>query len=249
MEGIVLSKNDGIATVCLARGRVNALTRDIVVRLSDVFRELEADESVAAVILTGRGKFFSFGFDIPGFLSYSRDAFLEYLETFAGLYGHIFQFRKPVIAALNGHTVAGGCMMAIACDRRIMVEGKAKISLNEIGFGSSVFAGSVAILTHCVGPKNAQEILLSAKMYSAQEARQMGLVDETVPEERLEAEAMRVAREYAGKSQPAFASIKGMLRKPFVDWIGREEKNSLKEFVDIWYSEGTWKNLQSITIH
>ncbi|MFZ2446778.1 MAG: enoyl-CoA hydratase/isomerase family protein [Syntrophobacteraceae bacterium] len=249
MNSVIVSRDGDAAAVCLARGKVNALNDGVVRELSEAFLELEKDEGIRAVILTGSGKFFSFGFDIPEFLSYTKDAFLGYLDAFAKLYLYLFRFPKPIIAALNGHTIAGGCMLAIACDYRVMAEGKAKISLNEIGFGSSVFAGSVEMLRYCVGSKNAQEVLFSGRMYSAHEAHGIGLVDETAPEECLMPKAAERAREYGAKDPAAFAGIKKLLREPVSELILRREADSLKEFVDIWYSERTWKNLESIRIN
>jgi Delta3-Delta2-enoyl-CoA isomerase len=248
MSFVVSSKSDGIATVRIERGKVNALNGSVISELHDVFRGLETDESVRSVILTGTGRFFSFGFDIPEFLSYSKGEFEQYLDAFTGFYRYLFGFPKPVVAALNGHTVAGGCMMAIACDHRLMVDGKAKIALNEIGFGSSVFAGSTAILVYCIGSKKAQDVLYSGRMYSAREALQIGLLDEAVQEELLAARALEVAREYAGRDSAAFAGIKDLLRGPVCEQIALRETASIKEFVDIWYSEKTWENLQKITI-
>ena len=86
-------------------------------------------KEVGAVVLTGQGSFFSFGFDVPGFMSYPKDSFERYVISYSELVKGIFMFPKPVIAALNGHTVAGGCVLAMACDYRVMVSGKAKIAL------------------------------------------------------------------------------------------------------------------------
>ena len=138
--------------------------------------------------------------------------------------------------------------MAIACDHRLMVDGKAKIALNEIGFGSSVFAGSTAILVYCIGSKKAQDVLYSGRMYSAREALQIGLVDEAVQEDLLAARALEVAREFAGRDSAAFAGIKDLLRVPVCEQIALREKGSIKEFLDIWYSEKTRENLRKITI-
>ena len=248
MSFVVSSKSDGIATVRIERGKVNALNETVVSELYDVFRVLETDESVRSVILTGAGKFFSFGFDIPEFLSYSKGEFERYLDAFSEFYRYLFRFPKPVVAALNGHTVAGGCMLAIACDHRLMVDEKAKIALNEIGFGSSVFAGSTAILVYCIGTKKAQEVLFSGRMYSPLEAQQIGLVDEVAPENLLDARALEVAREYACRDSTAFASIKDLLKEPVSEQIALREKGSIKKVVDIWYSENTWENLRKITI-
>jgi enoyl-CoA hydratase/carnithine racemase len=248
MSFVSVGKDKEIATITLSRGKVNALNEAMVEEIHDHFTRMETDETVRAVILTGTGKFFTFGFDIPEFLSYSKESFSRYLKKFAGLYTYMFTFPKPIIAALNGHTIAGGCMIATACDYRLMVAGKAKISLNEINFGSSVFAGSAAILKYCVGARNAQEILYSGKMHAAEEAQTLGLVDRVTSEEDLAAEAFQVAQELAGKHGAAFGSIKNLLRKPVAEEIMKSEEDSIQEFVDIWYSESTWKNLQEIKI-
>jgi Delta3-Delta2-enoyl-CoA isomerase len=248
MSNVTVTNDKQIATVTLSRGKVNALNEAMVEEIHDCFRAIETDDTVRAVILTGQGKFFTFGFDIPGFLSYSKESFSGYLRKFSGLYTYMFTFPKPIIAALNGHTIAGGCMLAVACDYRLMVTGKARISLNEINFGSSVFAGSVAMLKYCVGDRNAQEILYSGKMYAAEEAAMLGLANRVTSEEDLGAEALRVAQDLAGKDGAAFRSVKSLLRTAIAKEMTRTEEASLREFVDIWYSESTWKNLQEIKI-
>lgn len=248
MKFVTVDRENEIAMVTLSRGKVNALNEPMVEEISHCFTDLERDPTARAVILTGTGKFFSFGFDIPGFMDDPPESFRRYIEKFSRLYLSIFTFPKPVVAALNGHTIAGGCMLASACDHRVMVTGKAKISLNEIGFGSSVFAGIVAILKYWVGARNAQEILYSGKMYSAEEAIKLGLVDETTSEEDLLAHSRRIAQDLAARAGAAFAAIKGLLRKPLVEEISRLEEASIEEFITIWYSESTRKNLESIKI-
>jgi len=248
MSAIVLSQHEGIATVRLSLGKVNALNGDIVEGLRRALDKLQSDSGVRGAILTGEGRFFSFGFDIPSFLSFSRKEFAEYLTNFTSLYTSMFVFPKPLVAALNGHAIAGGCMLALACDRRVMVDGRAKISLNEITFGSSVFAGSVEMLRFAVGNRNAADVLYSGTMYSAREAEPIGLVDLVTPEDELLSEAQRLVRELAEKPGPAFASIKLLMREPVAEEMRRREARSISEFVDIWYSPSTWANLEKIEI-
>jgi len=245
MSFVSIEKHDGVATVVLQRGKVNAVNESVVDELAECFASLANDTETKAVIFTGHGKFFTFGFDIPEFLNYSPKAFVRYLNKFTGLYASLFLFPKPVIAALNGHTMAGGCMMAIACDYRLMVPGKAKISLNEINFGSSLFAGSVEIMKLLIGQRKAETAVYTGAMYTAEEAMSLGLVDRVVPDADLMSEAMQVARDYAAKDGAAFKSIKYLLRKSLADDFIRKEKESIREFVDIWYSENTWRNLTS----
>lgn len=248
MNFVKVSRKREIGTVQLSRGKVNALNDEVVEEIDHALSEMEAEDSIRALILTGRGSFFTFGFDIPEFMNYSMDDFSRYLLNFTNLYSRIFIFPKPVIAALNGHTIAGGCMMASACDYKLMVGGKAKISLNEISFGSSVFAGNTAILKHCVGTRNAQEILFSGKMYTAEEAFKLGLIDEITSEDDLSAKAETAAMDLAAKDPVAFRSIKQILRRPVLEEIVQFEKESIKEFVDIWYSEHVRMNLSRIKI-
>jgi enoyl-CoA hydratase/carnithine racemase len=237
-----------IATVTLNRGKVNALNEAVVDQLRTTFNELETDETATAVILTGQGSFFSFGFDIPEFLSYAQDDFIRYLTKFTDLYAYLFTFPKPLVMAINGHAIAGGCMLAMAGDCRLMVKGKAKISLNEITFGSSLFAGSVAMLKFWVGSKSAQEIAYSGRMFHADEAFQLGLIDPVTAADGLHEEAKSMARELGSKDPAAFTSIKKLLREPVVAEMTARERASVFEFADIWYSRKTWENLQQIRI-
>ncbi|MCE5336637.1 MAG: enoyl-CoA hydratase/isomerase family protein [Desulfobacteraceae bacterium] len=248
MEHVIPTQSDGVLTLRLRRGKVNAISEQFLAELNSALDRAESSPDVRSVVLTGSGKFFSFGFDIPEFLSYSKEAFTKYLKEFAGFYARVFLFPKPVVAALNGHTVAGACMIAIACDYRIMNEKEGRISLNEITFGSSVFAGSVEILKELVGPRNARDILYSGAMYTPAEAKEIGLVDELVDGSGLERRALDVARTLGEKDPAAFASVKRLLRRSAADRIARYEERSLEEFVEIWYSEATWANLKKITI-
>ena len=249
MNTVFSTKNDGIAIVSLQRGKVNALNEPMVEELQNSLQELEKDENITSVILTGSEKFFSFGFDVPEFLNYSKSDFIRFLEKFTNFYTYLFLFPKPIVAALNGHTIAGGCMLATACDLRLMVTGKARISLNEITFGAPVPAGSLEMLKYCVGSRNAQSIVYSGAMYSAEEAFELGLVDQISSEDSLAEDARKIAQELAQKDSSAFRSIKHLLRKPVAEQMIKREKDAILEFVDIWYSEQTWENLKEIEIY
>jgi Delta3-Delta2-enoyl-CoA isomerase len=248
MRFIEAGKSDRIATARLSRGKVNALNGVVVDELRSVLQTWERDPEVLAVVVTGAGKFFSFGFDIPEFLSFTRTQFTDYLVNFTNLYTSLFLYPKPVVAALNGHAIAGGCMLALACDHRVMASGKARISLNEISFGSSVFAGSTEMLRFWVGSAKATTVLVSGDMYSAEEAKSLGLVQDVVPEEGVAERASQVAAALATKHAPAFASVKSLLRRGVVEEMKSREPEAVRDFVDIWYSDATWANLQNIRI-
>ncbi len=248
MTFVRLHIHEGIAEVRLERGKVNALNEQVVDELARSFRELAADPRVRGILLTGTGKFFSFGFDIPEFMAFPRDAFTRYLERFTALYRDVFAHPKPVVAAINGHAVAGGFMLASACDARVMVEDNAKIGLNEIGFGSSLFAGSLALLRFWVGDRRAQQVAYGGALYDAEQALALGLVDATVADAALGDAARARLAEHTGRSPAAFSSIKLLLRQPILDEIERREAASIREFVDIWYSPEMRRELEKIKI-
>jgi 3,2-trans-enoyl-CoA isomerase len=248
MDLVQLHKREGIATLTLARGKVSAINGPVVEEMRARLKSLEHDPEVKSIVLTGAGKFFSFGFDVPEFLSFDKARFTQFLTRFTDLHTYLFLYPKPVVAALNGHTIAGGCMLALACDYRVMATGKGKISLNELGFGASVFAGITEMLRFAVGSADAAKVLYSGSMYSAEEAKSIGLIDEVVAEQDLMDAAFKMASTLGSKYPPAFAGIKSLLRKTVAEDIVRRQADSIREFVDIWYSAHTWANLQNIKI-
>ena len=249
MKTLELVCKDNIIIITLRRGKVNALNELMVDELLQVLTNVINNPRIDVVIITGYGKFFSFGFDIPSFIRYTKSDFKKYLLKFTSLYRLIFMTPIPVIAALNGHTIAGGCMIATACDYRVMAKGNGKISLNELSFGSTVFNGSMEILRYCVGQKNAQEILFTAKMYSVKEAFKIGLIDKIVPENDLINIALSISQEYASRDKSAFSSMKRMLRSSVDERIKETEVKSIDEFLEVWFSEDTMTKLKKIKIY
>ena len=243
-----LEIDGGIATLTLGRGKVNALDEATVEELAGRVPLLAADERVRGVVLTGRDSFFSFGFDVPQLLPYTREEFTRFLGRFTSLYTELFVFPKPLVAALNGHAIAGGCMLALTCDKRLMAEGRNLISLNEITFGASLLAGSVEMLMSLVGRKNSEQILLSGAMFDPQEAHELGLVDQVIAADELIPAARAVCRDLAAADPAAFDSIKRLLRAPIAERMRAGEAGAIREFVEIWYSEATRRQLEAIRI-
>ncbi|MEZ5358392.1 MAG: enoyl-CoA hydratase/isomerase family protein [Candidatus Zixiibacteriota bacterium] len=248
MDFITVTNKNNISTIWLERGKVNAINEDVVAQLYSALRQLEADEATSAVILTGVGDFFSFGFDIPEFYHHTPEEFRRFVVSFTNLYTYLFLYPKPVIAALNGHTIAGGCMLSNACDYRIVAEGKAKVALNELAFGSTVFAGSVAILRAIAGQVNAERVLITGYLFDNEQALKHGLVNEVIAADELMVRSRRKAEKYGAVHGQAYASIKRLLRQPIVDSYRDLEEASIDEFIDIWYSDTLRENLKEIKI-
>ena len=249
MSDALLTRDGDLGIITLSGVKVNALTEQTVSQLRSHLAELAADDSVRAVVLTGAGdSFFSFGWDVPHFLDFDPSSFREFLQDFTAAYRELFVFPKPLVAALNGHTIAGGAMLATSCDRRVMVGGRAKISLNEVTFGASLFAGLTEILRDLVGGKAVRQITLSGAMYSADEALTIGWIDETCSPEELMPRAIETVGELAEHDATAFTSIKALIRQEVVAKITEREAASIEEFLRIWYAPDMRERLARIEI-
>ena len=248
MPNLSLKKHGNVFIITLSRGKVNAINEELVSEFSGILEKLEVDIECKSIIITGSGSFFSFGFDIPELLNYPRGEFLEYLSKFNNLVKQIFMYPKPVVSSINGHCIAGGCVLAMACDFRIMNDQQAKISINEINFGSTLFSSAVEILKYSTGERNAERIILSGEMYNAENALKNGMVDSICSKEQLTDRSLEIARGYSLKDSRAYESLKKISRLNTFETMKRYEKHSLREFTDVWYSEKTRDNLKDIKI-
>jgi enoyl-CoA hydratase/carnithine racemase len=248
MSFVSIKESDNIAIVKMSRDKVNAINSDAVDDLIECFKRLENKKHIKAIIITGNEKFFSFGFDVPELLTYSKQTLKNFLTRFTQLNRDLFLYPRPLIGALNGHTIAAGCMLALATDVRIMVSDNARISLNEINIGVPVFAGALEMLKFSVGQRNAEHVLKSGNMYSPDEALQLCMIDKLSNPEMLMNEAMTVASEYAEKNPLAFRSLKGLLRKPIMQVSDQREESVIDEFIDIWFSEQSQAQLKTVQI-
>lgn len=248
MNSLEIRHSDGIATVRMSRGKVNALDGEMVTELRSAFRELARRDDVAGAVLTGTGAFFSFGLDVPSLYDLPPEEFAAFLRDFTALYTEMFGFPKPLVAAVNGHAAAGGCMLALAGDVRLMADGPGRIGLNEASFGSSLFAGSVEMLRFVVGDPAAVRVAHSGALFDVHAAAGIGLIDDVVPVEQLLDQARSRASTLGHGHAAAFRSIKSLLRHRVIATMRATEAASIDEFVQIWYSESTRKELQRIQI-
>lgn len=248
MPNFELKLVDSLAIITMTRGKVNAINPDFVRELNLLLDDIERHPDIHAVVLIGQGKFFSFGLDIPELYELTPEAMTRFIQTFCDLYHRLFLFPKPIVAAINGHAIAGGCILATACDRRLMSAGNGKIALNEVTFGASLFAGAVAMLQFACGSRNAEQILLTGHMFTPEQARELGLIDEVTEDDKLLADASRVARELGKNHGPHFTSLKRLSRQPIADQWRIREPHAITEWIDIWYSPETRAKAKSIQI-
>ncbi len=201
-----------VTVVTLDRPPANALTQGLFEEFTKVFAELQRDASVRAVILTGTGRFFSAGLDLFEVFSADGDGFRAFSVAFDSGLAALFCFPKPVVAAVNGHAIAGGAVLAALADTRLVADGSAQLGFTEILVGVPFPITAFEIVRFaCAGP-HLGELLYCGKTYSPHAARERRLVDEVVPADELMARAHAAAADLAARPAAAFAGIKHALR-------------------------------------
>ncbi|MBT3928270.1 MAG: enoyl-CoA hydratase [Rhodospirillaceae bacterium] len=212
-EHIILDRTERVAKITLNRPKaLNALNSDLIAELNAALDDLEADEAIGAIVLTGSEKAFAAGADIKEMQSKS---FID-AETgdFIGPWSRITKCRKPVIAAVAGYALGGGCELAMMCDFIIAAD-NAKFGQPEITLGILPGAGGTQRLTRAIGKAKAMEMILSGRMIGAEEAERSNLVSRVVPAAELMEEAMKVAERIAHLSQPIVAMAKSAVNRAF----------------------------------
>lgn len=207
-ENIKYEVKESIAYVTVNRPQaLNALNMDVLGELYDVFSTIEKDAEVKAVILTGEGRAFVAGADIAQMYELSPIEGREMMTLGHKVMNLIESIEKPVIAAVNGFALGGGCELSMACDIRIASE-KAKFGQPEVGLGIIPGFGGTQRLARLVGKGMAKYLIMSAETIPASEAYRIGLVEKVVAPEELIPEAEKLAKTIASKAPVAIGSAK-----------------------------------------
>lgn len=198
-----------IAEVTLNRpDSLNALNSEVMAEVAEVFKTIDKTDSIAVSILTGAGRAFAAGADIKEMQPKSFNDMFE-LNFFAG-WDRFAECRKPVIAAVNGFALGGGCELALMCDI-VLVSDKAKFGQPEIKLGVTPGMGGSQRLTKAVGKAKAMDMILTGRMVEAEEAEQCGMASRVVPHDDLMTVAAKVAETIASYSIPSLMAAKEMV--------------------------------------
>lgn len=203
-EHILVEVQDGVATVALNRpNKLNALSKEVMGEIGKAFDLLAERSDVRVVVLAGKGGHLAAGADVTQIqcLANSKEGY-EFALGAGKVYDKIYAFPCPVIASVSGYTLGGGCELALAADLRIAGE-TAVMGLPEVTLGLLPGGGGIQRLARLVGPARAKELLFTGKSIKADEAYRIGLVNQVVPAEQLEAEVNKLARKIA--SLPAYS--------------------------------------------
>jgi enoyl-CoA hydratase/carnithine racemase len=222
-ETITFENRSGIGIVTLNRPeRLNAISQQMIDELNPLLDEIERDDSVRAVVLTGAGRAFCSGFDLKDSAAKPKEGIADWRPVIKRDFEIIMRFwylSKPTIAAVHGFCIAGGCEMALACDVTIAAEGT-RFGEPELRFGSGIVA---MVLPWFAGPKKAKEWILSGSdKIDAREALDWGMVNRVVPEGQQLEVAIRIARDIAVNDPVKVSMVKQAINRTF-DLMGMRE--------------------------
>ena len=212
-ENILVETRGNVGLITLNRpDALNALNSALIEDLYQALVAFEADDDIGCLVLTGSEKAFAAGADIKEMQT--RDYMDVYLNDFISRWEKIAQVRKPVVAAVAGFALGGGCEMAMACDFILAAE-TAKFGQPEIKLGVMPGAGGTQRLTRFVGKSKAMDMCLTGRMMDAEEAERCGLVSRIVPAEELIDEAVKTAQKIADMSRPIAMMTKETVNRAY----------------------------------
>jgi enoyl-CoA hydratase len=228
-----LEQRGAITVVRLSHGKVNALDVELLQAIADTMGRMDRGQ---AVVLTGAGRAFSAGVDLKRIVDGGMDYVKVFRPTLARAVKAVFDHPGPVVAAVNGHAIAGGCVLAAACDIRYMSGGQ--IGLTEMRVGVPFPGVAFEVMRHVTGAA-ARRLVLDAQLFDPADAHAIGLIDHvTAPEDLLEA-AIAEAERLAKISPEVYAHTKRLIQKParlLIDGITAAEEEAATA---MWGSPGT----------
>ncbi|HVV85211.1 MAG TPA: enoyl-CoA hydratase/isomerase family protein [Kofleriaceae bacterium] len=246
---IELRDDDGIAVMTMAAGRANAIDGPFLDGLADGL-DRAVRERPRALVLTGAGSTFSAGLALPTLIELDRGALREVMHRFTRVMRQVLELPLPTVAAINGPAIAGGCVLALMCDQRVMVgdgaKGAPRIGLNESQLGIGLPAVVVEVARHKLPATSFVAVALAGALFEARRALDFGLIDEVATAADLAERAMTRARAMTASGPDAYAQIKQAWNRPIVDAIAGTDEPALEAWLDTWFSADGQARLRAI---
>jgi enoyl-CoA hydratase len=229
-----LEWRDGLARVRLTCGKANALNPRSLDAIDGALDEAVRGNA-GGLVLAGYERFFSAGLDLVTLYGLERPAMDRFMARFDAVMLRVFAFPRPVVAAVGGHAVAGGAILALACDARVMAAGPARFGLNEIRLGVPFPASALEIVRYAVPAGSVESVLYEGQLYEPAEALARGLVTDVVDGDPVEA-AHRMCARLASSPAGAFETIKAALKGPATERAQATLETLRRAFVEAWYA-------------
>ncbi len=246
MNTIQVNLKDSIAYVTLNRGRSNAINAELCAELMDMITNIGQEEQTAGLVLTGKEGFFSAGLDLIELYEYNESQIRSFWYDFLALVSGLVGFRKPFVSAINGHAPAGGCVMALCSDYRVMTEGNFIIGLNEIPVGLIVPGSISALYSFWLGQAKASRFLLEGRLLQPSEARDAGLIDELVAPASLLPAAERQIKKYTQFNRSTWQQSKANIRHELLAKVNADPSETVEALLRQWWSPYTRSVIHTI---
>lgn len=244
-ELILTERHNRVGLITLNRPQaLNALNNQLMREVMDALADFDRNDDVGAMVITGSEKAFAAGADIK---EMADKSITEMMDTdHVAVFGRIRTIRKPVIAAVSGWALGGGCEVALSCDMIVASE-SAKFGQPEITIGVIPGAGGTQRLTRAVGKAIAMEMILNNRTLSAQEAHQFGLVNRVVPVQEYLNEALKLADEIASRAPLAVRAAKKMIDQAYELPLSEGLSEEKQAFYDLFASEDQKEGMKAFS--
>lgn len=246
MEYLKLEVREQVAHLMLNRGSSNALHEEMVVELKDVLNMVANDDKIGGIILYGKEGFFSAGLDLISLYSYDEAKIKAFWYQFLDLVKTFVSFPKPAIAAIGGHSPAGGCVLALCCDYRVMAEGDYIIGLNEVPVGIIVPESIFELYSFWIGRAKAYQYLLTGELLHPQRALAEGLIDDLVPMNQLQTKADKQMKRYLNLNWHTWQQSKQEMRKALVYRFNQDSTEIVDKLLAQWWNPSTRSLIKTI---
>ncbi|ADY54117.1 Enoyl-CoA hydratase/isomerase [Pseudopedobacter saltans DSM 12145] len=239
MNTLKVTIREKVAIIALDRGSSNAINREMVNELKTMIGNIQQDQNIGGVILTGKNGFFTAGLDLIELYDYDETEIESFWIDFLELVKILTAFQKPMIAAISGHSPAGGCVLSLCCDYRIMSEGNYIIGLNEVPVGIIVPDSIFELYAFWIGKGKAYQSILEGKLFTVEEAKQIGLIDASANIDSLMTAAEKKIQEYLQYDYTTWQQSKSNLRKSLIKKVSEDQSETLRKVLEQWWSPRT----------
>lgn len=236
---------DGVAILTLNRAPVNALNPDYLSDIEAALAEIDGDGSVRAVVLASALKVLSAGMDLKEAMAFSRDQQTAVVDGLNATYARLYGLSKPVITAANGAAIAGGLFFILCADYTV-ARAKAKFGLTEVRVGVNFPVAPLEIARAVLSPAAFRRVVLSGDLFDAEQARDMGIVDEVAAADDVMPRALDVAGSYASIPPQTFATVKAQARERELTLIRDVIAKGTDPTRDGWYSDETVPSMRAL---
>jgi len=234
-----------VRELSLSRAPVNALHPALMQALRSGLREARA-AGCQAIVISGRPGCFTAGLDVPELLRLDRAEMRRAWEEFFALLGDVAMSEIPIAAALTGHSPAGGAVLAICADYRVIADGPYLVGLNEVEVGLPVPEVIYRVLAHVVGQRTAERLAVSGALLGPVEALRCGLVDEVAPVAEVVPRAVAWLDGLLGRAPAAVAATRRRARQPLFDAFATVDSALIEKVLEVWFSPETQAAMRAL---